>query len=327
MRRKLRIERQQIPYRRLGFGAPVEVTAGRGHHEKWPEKSGHVHAVRALDGLLILALVEVLPEGSEVHPTRVVGVKFHRAEHDHGAAFELARVHDLQAQDPDRVGVEWIEGHRALRRRPKRRQIPPEEVHLRQRDQRELVCPVELDRPAGRSQSPIERSRIGAEAKRVFVEVDLRETGPQVRSPVVLLHYALQSALKLHVGRWRNLFAVREVLELPLHWRKVDVVLPPHRGPYRMHQHTVAVGHGCDDAGREVVLRCKNARRPEVPIVSFGPQLLSRLGVNELRAQANGGTSLADASFQHVTRAEFAANGTFVSSRSLHADRRRARDD
>ena len=47
-------------------------------------------------GLLVLTLVEVVPEGSEMHPTRVVGIEFHRAAHNRGAALELAGVHNLQ---------------------------------------------------------------------------------------------------------------------------------------------------------------------------------------------------------------------------------------
>ena len=63
-------------------------------YEEWPE--GRVrHPVRALEGLLVLALVKVLPEGSEMHPTSVIGIEFHRATHDRRASLELARVHDL----------------------------------------------------------------------------------------------------------------------------------------------------------------------------------------------------------------------------------------
>ena len=94
-----------------------------------------------------------------------------------------------------------------------------------------------------------------------------------------------------------------------------------------MHEHAVAVGDGRDDAGGDVVLRRKNARRLEVPIVGLGPEPRSRPGVDELGAHANGGTSLADASFQHVARAEFGAQGPLVSGLSLQAGRRGARDD
>ena len=94
-----------------------------------------------------------------------------------------------------------------------------------------------------------------------------------------------------------------------------------------MHEHAVAVGYSCDDAGGDVVLHRKNARRLEVAVVRLGPELRSRLGVDELSAHANRGTSLADASFQHVPRAEFCAKGPFVSSLSLQSSRRGVRDD
>ena len=95
-----------------------------------------------------------------MHPARVVGIQFHRAAHDRGASLELAGVHNLQSQDPERVSVERIEGHRALGRGTKRREVLAEEVRLRQRDQRELVRPIQLDRAPGRSQGPIERGRV-----------------------------------------------------------------------------------------------------------------------------------------------------------------------
>ena len=151
VRGKLRIERQQIPDRGRGFGAPAKVTAGRRHYEVGPEESGYVHPVRALEGLLVLAVVEVIPERSEMHPARMIGIQFHRAPNDRGASLKLAGVHDLQSQDPDRVGVQRIESHRALGRRTKRREVLAEEVRLRQRDHRELVRPIQFDSATGRS--------------------------------------------------------------------------------------------------------------------------------------------------------------------------------
>src|SRR6266478_1145948 len=100
------------------------MSAGRRHYEVRPKESGYVHPVRALEGLLVLAFVEVIPEGSKVHPARVVGIEFHRAAHDRGASFELAGVHYLQSQDTECVGVEWIEGHSAFGRGTKRREVP-----------------------------------------------------------------------------------------------------------------------------------------------------------------------------------------------------------
>src|SRR5437667_8697341 len=94
-----------------------------------------------------------------------------------------------------------------------------------------------------------------------------------------------------------------------------------------MHEYPVAVGDRCDDAGGDVVLCCKNTRCLEVPIIGLGPELRSRLGVDKLSRHANAGASLADASFQHVTRTEFGSEGALVSSLSLQSRRRRARDD
>ena len=151
MRRKLGIERQQIPDRSLSFSAAAEVPAGRCHYEEWPKESGDVHPVCTLEGLLVLAFMEVVPEWSEMHPTRVIGIEFHRAPNDRGASRKLAGVHDLQSEDAHRVGVQRIEGHRALGRRTKRREVLAEEVRLRKRYHRELVRPIQLDSATGRS--------------------------------------------------------------------------------------------------------------------------------------------------------------------------------
>jgi hypothetical protein len=78
----------------------------------------------------------------------MVGIELHRAAHDRGAALEPAGVHDLQPEDPDRGGVERIDRHRALGRGAKRREIAPEKMHLRQRDERELIPSIELHRAA-----------------------------------------------------------------------------------------------------------------------------------------------------------------------------------
>src|SRR5260370_318406 len=95
-----------------------------------------------------------------------------------------------------------------------------------------------------------------------------------------------------------------------------------------MNQHAVAVSDRGDDAGGNIVLRRKNTRCLEITIVGLGPKLRARLGVDKLDAHANGRTSLADASFQHVTRAEFGAQGPLVFfSLSLQASRRGTRDN
>src|SRR6266550_1182581 len=91
-----------------------------------------------------------------------------------------------------------------------------------------------------------------------------------------------------------------------------------------MNEHSIAVSDRCDDAVGDVVLRHKNSRCLEVPIISLGPELRSRPGVDELGAHANGGTSLADASFQYVTRADFGTLVPLVSSLSLQAGGRGA---
>ena len=64
--REFGIERQQVPHRGLGFGAPAEVAAGRRHDQEGPEETGHVHAIRAFQGLLVSPLSKCLPEGSEM---------------------------------------------------------------------------------------------------------------------------------------------------------------------------------------------------------------------------------------------------------------------
>src|SRR6476620_5033745 len=94
-----------------------------------------------------------------------------------------------------------------------------------------------------------------------------------------------------------------------------------------MHEHPVAVGNRCDDSGGNVVLRRKNTRCLEVAIIGLGPELRSRLGIDELSAHANAGASLANASFQHVTRTQFGTQSAFVSSLSLQSRGRGARDD
>ena len=262
-----------------------------------------------------------------MHPTRMIGIEFHRATYDRGAALELACVDDLQSQDPERVAVKRIEGHRTLGRWTKRREVLAKEVRLRQRHHRELVRPIQLDSAPGRRQCPIKRGRVAPEAKRVFVDVDLCEAGPEVRLPSVTPRRALEPTLERRVSRGRDLLAIGKILELPLHRREIGVVFPPGRGPHRMNEHPVAIGDGCDDAGGDVILRRKNTRCLEVAIIGLSPELRSRLGVDQLSAHANAGTSFTDASFQHVTRAEFGTEGVLISSLSLQPRCRRARDN
>src|SRR6186997_2020903 len=123
MRRKLGIERQQIPNRSRGFSAPAKMPASRCHYEEWPKESGHVHPVRALESLLVFAVVEMVPERSEMHPARMIGIQLHRAPNDRSASLKIARVHDLESENPDRVCVQRVESHRALGGRTKRREI------------------------------------------------------------------------------------------------------------------------------------------------------------------------------------------------------------
>src|SRR6476619_5565907 len=118
---------------------------------------------------------------------------------------------------------------------------------------------------------------------------------------------------------WCNLLPVGEILELPLHRCEIGVVLLPDRGSHRMNKNPVTVGDRCDDAGSDVVLRRKNTRCPEVPIIGLGPELRSRLGVDKLSADTNAGASLADTTLQNIARAEFRTQSSLVSSLSLQS--------
>ena len=86
-----------------------------------------------------------------------------------------------------------------------------------------------------------------------------------------------------------------------------------------MNEDAVAVGNRRDDAGGDIVLRRKDSRCLQVAIIGLGPELRSRLGVDELGAHPNAGASLADASLQHITRAEFRTQSSLVSSLSLQS--------
>jgi hypothetical protein len=99
-------------------------------------------------------------------------------------------------------------------------------------------------------------------------------------------------------------------LELPFHWCEIGVVLLADRGPHRMHEHPVAVSTVATMRAATSSCAAKISDVLEVAIVGLGPELRSRLGVDKLSAHANAGASFADASFQHVTRAEFGAEGT-----------------
>src|SRR5205823_5882436 len=164
------------------------------------------------------------------------------------------------------------------------------------------------------------------EAKSVFVNVDLREAGPQVRLPILPLRRVLQAAPQRPVSGGCNLLPVGEILELPLHWCDIGAVLLPNRGPHTINEHSIAFGDRCDDAVGDVILRRKNTRCPEIAIIGLGPELRSRLSIDKLSAHANAGTPLADASFQHVTRTEFGTQGTLASRLSLQPCCRSARD-
>src|SRR5439155_16361791 len=144
---------------------------------------------------------------------------------------------------------------------------------------------------------------------------------------IVRLRRAFEPSAEGAVRSGRDLLPVSEILELPLRWGEVDVILLPDRGPHGMNEDAIAVRDRCNDAGCDVVLRCKDSRRLQVPIIGLGPELRSCLGVGELGAHANAGASLADASFQHVTRAEFGAQGPLVSNLSLQSRGQGARND
>ena len=47
-----------------------------------------------------------------------------------------------------------------------------------------------------------------------------------------------------------------------------------------MNQNAVAVGHGGDNAGRDVVLRVKNCGCLQVAIISLGPELRAGLDID-----------------------------------------------
>ena len=69
------------------------------------------------------------------------------------------------------------------------------------------------------------------EAKCIFVNIDLREAGPQVRLPVVPFYRALEPTLERGVIRGRDLLPVGKILELPLRRSEISVIFLPGRVP------------------------------------------------------------------------------------------------
>src|SRR5689334_2179149 len=116
----------------------------------------------------------------------------------------------------------------------------------------------------------------------------------------------------------RNLLPVSEPLELPLRRGEVCVIFASARLAHRMNQNAIAIGHGGDNAGGDVILRIKNRRRLQIAIISLSPELSSGLDVDQLRGHPNTGATFADASLQYVTRAELVTQSPFVCGLSLH---------
>src|SRR2546430_952786 len=110
-----------------------------------------------------------------------------------------------------------------------------------------------------------------------------------------------------------NLFPVGEILELPLGRGEVGVVFLPTRLSHRMNQHSVAVSNGCHDAGRDIVLHIEDRGGLQAPIISLGPELSPCLGIYQLSAHPNAGAALANASPQHIARAEFVTQNLLIS--------------
>src|ERR1043165_5449444 len=94
-----------------------------------------------------------------------------------------------------------------------------------------------------------------------------------------------------------------------------------------MYQHAIAICYSGDDSRRHVVLNFKNVRCLEVPVISLGPELRSRLSVNQLGDHTNPRAAFTDASLEHVTGAKFGTESPLVPRLPLQSRRRAASDD
>jgi len=78
------------------------------------------------------------------------------------------------------------------------------------------------------------------------------------------------------------------------------------------------------DAQCDFILKCEDVL--ELTIVTFGQQVDAGFRLDQLRADADTLAGIAKASFEHISRAKFAADTFYVNSLSLIGEGRIARD-
>ena len=100
-------------------------------------------------------------------------------------------------------------------------------------------------------------------------------------------------------------------------------------GPFTLDAFNLGIAQawldGADDTQGDVVLKCEDIFEPA--IVTFGPQMSTSFGIDELGTDPHAVSCPADASLQHIAHAQLAADALHVHRLSLVGEARIARDD
>ena len=233
-----------------------------------------------------------------------MGVEVHRSLRDRRATIEFARVNDQQAQNRQGVAVPRVELHRPLCGRSKCGKVTAEEVGLGQHLEPELAGAVRVHRTARRSECPVEGVRSRIEPEDLFVQVDLRQGGPQIGTVGMLKDRFLEARLDFRVLARRNPLSIPELSKHPI--GRADPLRRSvlNDAGHRANQDTVRVGHCGHDPVRQVVLDVEDAGDPQVTIVPLGPQILARDRVYDTYVEAKSLPRAAHRTGQQVANSQ-----------------------
>jgi hypothetical protein len=92
-------------------------------------------------------------------------------------------------------------------------------------------------------------------------------------------------------------------------------------------QNALRIGDRGDDSRDDIILQLENRFRLERAIIGLSPEMSTGNCVHELDTDAQPGACLPQASFQHVTRAEFVSCGAHIDRSVSVAQGRTVRDN
>jgi len=212
----------------------------------------------------------------------MVGIQLHPVFGQRNSSFPVAREPHEGAHIRDGRSVHRIEGNCSFRSGSESRKILLEKLHLGERVIGQSIGRRSVHRGVGRAQRSVESLRPYRIAEPISISLNNGQHRHAVGVARRLLQSVFQTPLNFDNVVRRKSDAMPEAPKESFIGRQLVERFVAHRSAHVARQNSMHVGHGRDNARRQIIMKFKNRCGIERALIRVRPQLRPTDGIHQL---------------------------------------------